>query len=74
MGQELVADHMDSQMGKEMQLLAQIATLMHLPGGCTPVSVLKAVVGLLNTVVDTAAPGNGNVEKVQAPADLQCLS
>ena len=72
--QKLIADHMDPQKGVELQLLARIATLLHLPEGCTPVYVLKAALGALSTAVDSAAPGNGNVEKVQSPVELPvCL-
>lgn len=66
MTRKLVANHMDPQKGVELQLLARIATLLHLPEGCTPVYVLKAVLGVLSTVVNSAAPGNGKVEKVQS--------
>ena len=62
---------MDSQKGKEAQLLAKIATLLHLPEGSKPVSVLKAVIGALSTKLDTAAPGIGIVEEVTSPAALQ---
>ena len=72
--QKLAADHMDPQKAVELQLLARIATLLHLPEGCTPVYVLKAAFGVLSTVVDSAAPGNGSVEKVQSPIKLPvCL-
>ena len=60
---------MRSQKGLEVQLLARIAALLHLPEGCTPAYVLKAVLGVLSTVADSAAPGNGSVEKVQSPVD-----
>ena len=66
---------MDPQKGKEVQLLAKIATLLQLPEGSRPVSVLKAVVGLLEALVDRAAPGNGSTERVHCPADVYvCLN